>query len=135
MKTVTKIKLYNKLLGCTLIMMLASGIQLEATSGKYGWSVLVHIVLGIILTFLSVYHIYLHYGLSNWFSRFAKNRNPITRILWWVFLLTMITGMVVTIVWIGECVHSSLGGIHGKIGFLMVLIAIIHVVKHRKRII
>lgn len=132
MKIQEKIKLCNKWLKVMLLLILASGIQLEATGGRYAWSVWVHIVLGVVLTVLSVYHIYLHYRKSNWFMRFAKNRNKVTRVLWWVFLLTVVSGIAATIQWIVEGGHSPIGGVHGKIGFLMVIIAVIHAVRQRK---
>lgn len=127
-----KLKICNILLGFTLLPMLVSGIQLEATSGRYEWSVWVHIVLGIVLTILSLYHIYLHYRRGNWFARFAKNRNTVTLVLWWVFLLTAVSGIAATVVWIAGHDHSHLGAVHGKIGFLMVIVAIIHVARHRR---
>lgn len=129
----SRLKLCNRTLGITLLLMLASGIQLEATSGRYPCSVWLHIILGILLTVLSLYHIYLHYRKSNWFTRFAKNRNTSTCILWWVFLLTAVTGIASTISWIGHNQHTPLGGVHGKIGFLMVIIAIIHAVRHIRK--
>lgn len=137
MNTVEKLKINDKSLGFTLILMLASGIQLEATAGSYAWSVWVHIVFCTLLTVLSIRHIYLHYRSSNWFARFAKNRNKVTRVLWWVFLLTAMSGIAATVQWIVENGHSPIGGVHGKIGFLMVIIAIIHAAKHirqRKRV-
>lgn len=133
MNTASKLKLCNRLLGLSLILMLVSGIQLEATAGCYAWSVWVHIALGIILIVLSLRHIYLHYRTGNWFSRFAKNRNTVTRILWWIFLLTSVSGILATIIWIADNTHSHLGGIHGKIGFLMVILAIIHLISHRHK--
>lgn len=129
----TRLKICNRTLGITLLLMLVSGIQLEATSGRYVWTVWLHIILGILLIVLSIYHIYLHYRKSNWFTRFAKNRNASTRILWWVFLLTAVTGIASTISWIGHNQHTPLGGVHGKIGFLMVIIAIIHAVRHIRK--
>lgn len=134
MNNAVKLKVCDGWLGRILILILASGIQLEVTSGKYAWSVWVHIVLGIILTVLSCYHIYLHYRTGNWFVRFSKNKNMITKILWWVFLLTAATGIVATFIWIDGNDHLHLGAVHGKIGFLMVIFGIIHAVKHiRKR--
>ena len=65
--------------------------------------------------------------------RFAKNRNKVTRVLWWVFLLTAVSGIAATIQWIVEGGHSPIGGVHGKIGFLMVIIAVIHAVRQRKK--
>lgn len=134
MNNATKLKVCDGWLGRILILILASGIQLEVTSGRYAWSIWVHIVLGIILTVLSYYHIYLHYRIGNWFSRFSKNKNVVTRILWWVFLMTAVTGIIATFVWIDGQSHSHIGAVHGKIGFLMVLFGIIHSVRHlRKR--
>ncbi len=127
-----KFKLCNRILGCTLVLTLASGIQLEVTSGRYACSVWVHIILGILLTGISFYHIYLHYKTGKWFSRFAKNRNTVTRILWWTFLFTVISGVAATVHWIAGG-HSPIGGVHGKIGFLMVLVAGFHVAKHLRK--
>lgn len=128
-----RLKACDKTLGIVLIVMLASGIQLEATSGRYAWSVWAHIALGIVLTVLSVWHIYLHYRWSDWFARFRKNRHQSTRILWWVFLLTAVTGIIATAVWLAAHEHSHIGAVHGKIGFLMVIAGIIHAAGHRRR--
>lgn len=133
MKQATKLKICNRSLGFILLLMLASGIQLEATSGQYAWSVWLHIILGILLTAVSLYHIFLHYRSGNWFARFAKNRNITTRILWWVFLLTAISGIAATIIWLEGHNHSHLGAIHGKIGFLMVIVAAIHAARHIRK--
>lgn len=133
MNTASRLKICNRSLGFVLILILVSGIQLEATSGQYAWSVWVHIVLGILLIVFSAYHILLHYRRSNWFARFARNRNAVTRVLWWIFLLTAATGIVATIVWLDGNLHSRLGAVHGKVGFLMALAAIVHVVKNIRR--
>lgn len=126
-----RLKACDKTLGIVLIVMLASGIQLEATSGRYAWTVWAHIALGIVLTALSVWHIYLHYRWSDWFARFRKNRNQPTRILWWVLLLTAVTGIIATAVWLAAHERSHIGAIHGKIGFLMVIVGVIHAVGHK----
>lgn len=133
MNTATKLKVCNRWLAAALVVMLVSGIQLEATGGKYAWSVWVHIALGVFLTGLAFYHIFLHNRKSNWFSRFSKNRNTMTRILWWVFLLTEVSGAAATVQWLCVDGHSPLGGIHGKIGFIMVIVATIHAVKHVRK--
>lgn len=126
-----RLKVCNRSLGIVIILMLISGIQLEATSGRYVWSVWIHITFGIILTILSLYHIHLHYKTGNWFSRFARNKNTVTRILWWVFLLTAATGIAATLMWVIVPIHSHIGAIHGKIGFLMVVAALIHAIRHK----
>lgn len=132
MNTASRLRLCKRSLGCVMLLMLVSGIQLEATSGQYAWSVWVHIALGLLLIALSLGHIYLHYRKGNWFARFARNRNTVTRILWWVFLLTAVTGLAATVIWFDGFTHSHLGAVHGKIGFLMFILAVIHVAGHRK---
>lgn len=128
-----RLRVCDRILGIVLIVMLVSGIQLEATSGRYAWSVWAHIALGIVLTVLSVWHIYLHYRWSDWFARFRKNRNRSTRILWWIFLVTAVTGIIATVVWLVGHDHSPIGAIHGKIGFLMVIVGVIHAVGHKHK--
>lgn len=127
-----RLKVCDRSLGIVLLLILASGIQLEATSGRYVWSVRLHVALGVLLCALSFYHIYLHYKKSNWFARFAKNPNVSTRILWWVFLLTAASGIAVVAEWIAGG-HTPVGGIHGKIGFLMVIVGIVHVAGHIRK--
>lgn len=131
MTAAERLKACDKTLGIVLIVMLASGIQLEATSGRYAWSVWAHIALGIVLIALSCRHIYLHYKWVNWFARFAKNKNTVTRVLWWVFLLTAVTGIIATVVWLVGHDHSPIEAIHGKIGFLMVIVGVIHALGHK----
>lgn len=133
MNTASRLKLCNRSLGFVLLLTLASAIQLEATSGIYTWSVWVHIVLGLLLTILACRHIYLHYRRSNWFARFASNRNAVTRVLWWLFLLTAVSGLIATGIWLDGNEHSYLGAVHGKIGFLMVIAAIIHLARNIRK--
>lgn len=132
MKPATKLKISSKSLGIALLLTLASGIQLEVTSGRDTWAVWLHIALGIIVTVLSFYHIYLHYRRTNWFARFARNPRTVTRILWWTFLLTLLTGLATTAVWVDGFRHTPLGGVHGKIGYLMFIFAIIHLISHHR---
>lgn len=130
MNTAQKLKRCNRWLGIGMVLILASGIQLEATASSQVWSVWAHIILGIAFTALSIYHIYLHYRHSDWFKRFAKNRNLSTRILWWAFLLTMVSGIAASTHWLSVSAHSPLGGVHGKIGFLMIIAAAFHIAGH-----
>ncbi len=80
MKTASKLKLCNKSLGLLLVLMLVSGVQLEATSGKYPWSVWMHILLGILLCILVGYHIYLHYKSTNWLGQRRSSVAGLTKI-------------------------------------------------------
>lgn len=64
--------------------------------------------------------------------RFAKNPNLSTRILWWVFLLTVASGIAAIAEWV-VVGHTPVGGVHGKIGFVMVIVAIVHVAGHIRK--
>lgn len=132
MNAAAKIRLCDALLGCSFLVILASGLQLEATSGRYVWSVWAHIVAGMVFVTLSYYHIFLHYRRSNWFRRFAKNKSTVTRILWWMFLLTAVSGVIATMVWIDGYCHTPMGGVHGKLGLVMTIVAVVHVVQKRR---
>lgn len=72
-------------------------------------------------------------GDSNWFARFARNPNTLTRILWWVFLLTAASGIAATAIWLTGNTHSHLGAVHGKIGFLMVAAGLIHASRYLRK--
>lgn len=133
MNPAQKLRIVDRSLGITMLLILASGIQLEATSGRYAWSVWVHIALGVALIALSVYHIFLHYRRSNWFARFARNPHTSTRVLWWTFLLTAATGIAATALWVADGTHSHPGAVHGKIGFLMAIVAIYHALKRKPK--
>lgn len=134
MKQNAKFKICNRWLVSILLLMLVSGIHLEMTSCKYVWSVWLHIILGFLLTGMSLYHIFLHYRYGNWFALFAKNRNITTRVLWWIFILTAVSGIASGVIWLNGYGHSHLGGIHGKIGFLMIVIAVLHFLRHKGKI-
>ena len=110
----------------------ASGIYLEATHSRGLAAVWIHIAVGIVFFIFVAYHIYLHFGKSNWFSRFHKLKSQFTRVLWWVSLATLITGIIACIHWFITSIHSVVGGIHGKIGFLMILLCICHICKRIK---
>ena len=81
---------------------------------------------------LSFYHIYLHYRRTNWFARFARNPRTVTSILWWTFLLTLLSGLAATAVWLDGFSHTPLGGVHGKIGYLMFIFVIIHLISQHR---
>ena len=129
MNKIAKLKTCDWSLLLLTISILASGIYLEVTQSSGLAAVWIHIALGILFFISVVYHIFLHFGKSNWFERFRKLKNQFTRVLWWVSLATLITGIIACIHWTMTYSHSPIGGIHGKIGFLMVLLSIGHLCK------
>ncbi|MDD6313492.1 MAG: hypothetical protein PUA78_00530 [Porphyromonadaceae bacterium] len=52
-----------------------------------------------------------------------------TRILWWITLLTLVTVVIATGHWLTSFTHSSIGGVHGKLGFMMIILCLCHIVK------
>lgn len=116
------------------LLMLASGIQLEVLAGAEAWAVWAHVVVGVLFSFLVCWHVWLHFRWSNWFARFQKLKKPVTRILWYLFLLTFLLGLAAFIHWLNGGGHSPLGGIHGKVGFVMIAVAAGHTLKRRARL-
>ena len=111
---------------------LASGIYLEATDSRGLISIWIHIAVGMLFFFFIGYHIFLHFGNSNWFSRFHKLKSQFTRVLWWEALITFLSGIIACIHWIITFNHSPIGGIHGKLGFLMIILCACHIWKRIK---
>lgn len=132
MKKITKLKICDWSLLFLTIAILISGIQLEATHSNGRTSVWIHIIVGLMFSFLVTYHIFLHFGNTNWFAKFHKQKSPVTRILWWVSLFTFVTGIVALIHWLGTFTHAPIGGVHGKLGFLMIIISAGHIIKRIK---
>lgn len=132
MKKITKLKICNWALLPIALLMLVSGIQLEATGGRDIVFVWIHIVIGIVFMAFCGWHIFLHYGLGNWFARFRKNRSLVTKSLWWTAIVTFLSGVIATAHWMPNFQHSPIGGIHGKLGFAMIILAIAHILQRRK---
>ena len=79
-----------------------------------------------------MWHIALNISRGNWFKRISRLRSPVTKLLGGRFLLTVASAIAALVHWIGSHEHSSIGGIHGKIGFVMLAIAIGHTFKRFK---
>ncbi len=132
MKKITKLKICDWSLLIFACAILASGIQMEASGSKGTVPVYIHVAIGLLFIVLCGWHIYLHYGSSNWFKKFHNQKKQYTRVLWWVGLLAFASGIAVTIHWIINNAHSGIGGVHGKIGFLMIALLVGHISKRIK---
>ncbi|MDE6049134.1 MAG: hypothetical protein K2G09_05515 [Paramuribaculum sp.] len=126
-----KLKICDWTLAVLLPIVLASSVQLEATSSSGILPVIFHITVALPFMCLVVRHIFLHFKWKKWFTKFSKLKVP-TRILWWLYILTSISGIAAFIHWLIENDHSALGGAHGKIGFIMIAFAIGHTVRRIK---
>ena len=127
-----KIKIVNWSLLLAMALTLVTSIWLEATDNTSPILVWHHVGIATVAVLLGIEHIRLHLGWSNWFKKFSKMKKQAVRILWWLFLLLVISAIIALAHWIVSGVHSPVGGIHGKIGFLMIIFAIGHVAKRFK---
>ena len=132
MKHLEKLKICNWALLIFCLLILTSSIQLEATGSRGLLPVWLHVFIGLLFSLLVILHIYLHFKWCNWFARFNKLKKPVTRILWYLFLATIILCIATFIHWLISNHHSILGGVHGKIGFLMLAVGIGHILKRIK---
>ena len=128
MKKKTKLKYCDWSLLFLTIVILASGVQLEINlSGERIW-VWLHIAAGILFMIDIFWHLGLHHNRSKIVDTHRK-KHP------WLggfFILTLLSGIIATCYWYDTFIHSTIGGIHGKFGFLMILAVIIHICHHIK---
>lgn len=129
MKKAWKLRFCNWTLLILMILTLASGIQLEATGSRGSVPVWLHIIVASVFISFCVYHIYLHFGWQRWLFKFRRLISNVTRILWWISVITTLSAFIALIHWLGTNSHSPIGGMHGKIGFLMIAFAIGHTIK------
>lgn len=129
MKKTEKIKQCNWLLVLTTVIILASSIQLEATGSRNILCVWLHISAGLIFTTNIIWHIHLHFGWKSWGTKLRKLKSPVTKWLAFGGLLTVVSALAASIHWLSAYTHSPLGGVHGKLGFLFLALAIGHTVK------
>lgn len=131
MTKIQKLRICDWLLAILLPAVLASSIQLEATSSRGIAPVVIHLLVAIPFMLLIIRHIYLHFGWKKWLTKIGKQKAP-TRILWWLYVLVLLLGIATMIHWLTSYEHAPIGGVHGKIGFAMILVAIGHTVKRIK---
>ncbi len=87
-----KLKICDWSLAIPLPIVLVSSIQLEATSSGGVVPVIFHIIIALPFMCIIVWHISLHFQYRKWFTKFSKVKVP-TRILWWLYILTFISGV------------------------------------------
>lgn len=132
MTKIGKLRLCDRMLVFATAFILASAIQLEATDSRSIVWALIHMIIVSLFFANVVWHLYLHFGWKLWVQRFRKQKSVVTRCLAIFALLTLISALVALFHWIGTYTHSPIGGIHGKIGFVFIALAIGHTVKRIK---
>ena len=132
MTKVGKLRLCDWALVFATTFIFASGIQLEATDSRSIVWVLIHMIIGSLFFANIVWHLYLHFGWKSWVQRLRKQKSPLTRWLAIFALLTLISALVALFHWIGTYTHSPIIVIHGKIGFVFLILTIGNTVKRIK---
>lgn len=132
MTKIEKLRLCDWMLVFATAFILASSIQLEATNSRSIIWILIHVIIGCLFFTNIVWHLYLHFDWKSWVQRLRKQKSPVTRWLAIFALLTLISALVAIFHWIGTYTHSPIGGIHGKIGFVFLALAIGHTFKRIK---
>lgn len=127
-----KLRLCNWMLVFATVFILASGIQLEATGSHSIVWVWIHVIIGWMFFANITWHLYLHFGWKSWGQRLWKQKTPVTRWLAVWASLSLVSAFVAFFHWVGSYVHSPIGGIHGKISFIFLILSVGHIGKRIK---
>lgn len=119
-------------LALTTALTLASGIGLEINGSSSAAWVWTHVAVGCIFIALIAWHIYIHFGLTDWYGRLFSRRRGTMKWMSALLALTVLTALAASAHRIATHTHSATGGIHGKVGLVFVILAIIHGLSHRR---
>lgn len=137
MNKIVKLKVCNWGLMLFAVLILASSIQMEVCGGEGLWRfsfstwMYLHCFLGILMFLLVIWHLYLHFGKSHWFTRFKVLKRQ-TKWLCFIFAILFAISVVAFVRIMILTVHSPIGAVHGKIGFLFLLFCMGHTAKRWK---
>lgn len=133
-----KLKICNISLLAITPAVLATSIILEASHGaallgmSFNVWVILHLVAVLVMTGLVCWHLRMNWGkLSGWAKKISGKASGASKALAILIALTVLTGFFAIPQWLIHG-HSTVGGIHGKIGFLFILVCLIHTIRHRK---
>ncbi len=133
----SRLNVINLSLIVLLAVTTASSVILECTGGKdlpalhSGALVLLHVAVTLALMILSYLHIKAHFGqTSQWRGRFRKTKRQ-NKWLLWITAITLLTGIAAIFTYFAFG-HTPFGAIHGKIGFIALLIMLLHLLHRRK---
>lgn len=132
MNKLHKLKTCDWVLLIVTVTMLASGIQLEIISGQSVLWIWIHIIIGVLFFVFTGWHLYLHFRWRNWFKTLWLRKCAPIKWLTATALLSLLSGLIASAGWVASPEHSVVGAIHGKIGFLLMIFAIGHIIKRRK---
>lgn len=133
MKKIEKLRICNWTLLSLSLLMLVSSVELELNPvGEKAW-VWLHLIFGCFFTGFILWHVKLHRKPvvdSGQMKRHYHGKN--LRWLGLLFFLTLITSVIATFCWIGSYIHTTIGGIHGKIGFIFLIFLLFHIKNYRR---
>ena len=136
MEKKTQSRICNWSLLVLAILMLTSGIQMEASFGadflgiSFPVYMVFHVVVALLMTAAVIWHIWLHFSWKEWVKRFSALKRADTKILAIVTALVLVSGIVALLVLLFNGMqHNGVGGVHGKIGFIFIAIGIYHIVR------
>ena len=129
-----RLRICNRTAAVASLLILASGIQLEINPAASPLWIWIHIFIGIIFFAIIIAHLYLHFRLSNWIDRLRRQKSAATRWLALLSLATALSAIAATCHWLTDFTHSPLGGLHGKIGFAMILLTTCHTVRRHRHL-
>lgn len=112
--------------------MLVSSVQLEVLSGEGLLWVWMHVAVGAVFLVLIGWHLRLHSPWKRWDSLLWKGKPAPMKWLAAAGLLTLVTAVPATAGWIASPVHSKIGAVHGKFGFLFVALAMWHTARRMR---
>lgn len=130
-----KLRVCDWLLTVAMVLILASGIQLEALYGESVLWIWIHIVLGIIFSSLITWHLQSHFQWRNWLRLLWKQKSTNTKWLTATVILTLVSAIICTIGWLASPEHSKIGAIHGKFGFILIALSIWHTARRLKSLV
>lgn len=131
-------RICNKGLLWLSLPMVATSIALECAGGgscgplPFLWLVVAHVAVSVLMMLMVTAHVYLHFGWQSWITKWRRLKSRPCRWLAVVALLTLVSGMAATALWCAAPAHTTFGGVHGKIGYIFILLAAGHTLKRRR---
>ncbi len=130
-----KLFVVNVVLLVLLVLALASSLLNEFLHGAFfyfcnrTWTIL-HVIICLAMFAFLAWHLYLNCGkASSWWKRLRRQK-PLSKWLFWISIFTLLSGLFAMIYFFVG--HTTLGGVHGKIGFVALLLMIIHTAQRIK---
>jgi len=133
-----KLYVVNVLLAVIAILVFASSLLIEILHGadwlgmaNHFW-VALHAMFGILMAFLVFAHLRLNWArVSAWLTRFKKSPNKVTKALVILSIVAFVSGFVAIFTFFTSG-HGPIGGIHGKLALVFLIIGIGHFIKRFK---